>query len=158
MKIHQFHRELWLPRPLNEVFPFFADASNLEVLTPPWLKFKINTPLPIEMKVGATIDYQLRVHGLPLWWQSEITAWEPQRRFVDEQRRGPYRLWHHEHTFEERDGGTLTKDIVRYAVPFDFISHRIFVKPDLERIFSYRHRKMSELFGAEEPLESSVAA
>jgi len=76
------------------------------------------------MRVGTLIDYRLRVHGLPLRWQSEITVWEPQRRFVDEQRRGPYRLWLHEHTFELRDGGTLCRDHVRYAVAFDILVHR----------------------------------
>ena len=146
MKVHQIQFELWLPRPLDEVFPFFADAANLEVLTPPLLKFQIITPLPIDMRVGTLIDYQLRVHGFPLKWRSEITAWEPQRRFVDEQRRGPYKLWHHEHTFEAKNGGTLTRDIVRYAVPFDFIVHPMIVRPDLARVFGFRHRKMKELF------------
>jgi ligand-binding SRPBCC domain-containing protein len=89
---------LFLPRPLEIVFPFFADAGNLEILTPPWLRFEIVTPRPIAMRAGALIEYRLRLHGVPLRWQSEITAWEPPHRFVDEQRRGPYRAWIHEHT------------------------------------------------------------
>ena len=148
MKIHELHRELWLPRPLHEVFPFFADAGNLELLTPPWMRFHVVTPLPIAMRAGALIDYRLRVRGLPLRWRSEITTWDPPHRFVDEQRRGPYRLWHHEHSFEPRDGGTLCRDFVRYAVPFDFFSHRLLVRPDIGRIFASRERKMRELFPA----------
>src|SRR3954468_23005074 len=99
-----------LPRPVTEVFMFFAEPGNLETLTPPWLRFHILTPQPILMRAGARIDYRLRVHGLPVRWQSEITAWEPPVRFVDEQRRGPYRVWVHEHTFEEGDGGTEVRD------------------------------------------------
>jgi ligand-binding SRPBCC domain-containing protein len=149
MKIRDLTRELWLPRPPEEIFPFFADAANLEILTPPWLNFQILTRLPIEMRVGTLIDYRLRVHGLPLRWQSEITVWEPQRRFVDEQRRGPYRLWRHEHTFEARDGGTLCRDHVRYAVAFDFLVHWPFVRPDIERIFAYRQEKLRHMFAPE---------
>ena len=147
MRIHELHHELWLPRPPDEVFPFFADAGNLELLTPPLLNFRILTPRPIEMRLGTLIDYRLRIRGIPVRWRSEITAWEPQRRFVDEQRRGPYRLWNHEHTFEARDGGTLCTDRVRYAVAFDFFVHRILVRPDIERIFAFRQRKLRERFG-----------
>ena len=89
MRTHEFRCELWLPRPLGEVFSFFADAGNLELLTPPQLNFHILTPRPLEMRVGLLIDYRLRVRGIPLRWQSEITAWEPPHRFVDEERRGP---------------------------------------------------------------------
>ena len=149
MKIRDLTRELWLPRPPEEIFPFFADAANLEILTPPWLNFQILTRLPIEMRVGTLIDYRLRVHGLPLHWQSEITAWEPQRRFVDEERHGPYRLWCHEHTFELRDGGTLCRDHVRYAVAFDFLVYWPLVRPDIERIFAYRHEKLRKMFAPE---------
>src|SRR5947209_7790818 len=95
-----------LPQPATEVFTFFADPGNLKTLTPPWLRFHILTRQPIIMRVGALIYYRLRIHGLPVRWQSEITAWEPPVRFVDEQRRGPYRVWIHEHTFEVGNGGT----------------------------------------------------
>lgn len=146
MRIRELRYELWLPRPIEEVFAFFSDAGNLEILTPPWLKFHILTLRPVEMRVGALIDYRLRVHGLPLRWRSEITEWKPPHRFVDEQRRGPYRLWHHEHTFEPRGTGTLCCDLVKYAVHFDFLIHRFFIRPDIEKIFNFRQRKMRELF------------
>jgi ligand-binding SRPBCC domain-containing protein len=119
----------------------------LEELTPPWLNFQIKTPPPIAMRVGAMIDYQLRVRGVPLRWRSEITAWEPPHRFVDEQRLGPYRLWRHEHRFIERDGGTVATDHIQYAVRFDFLVDRWLVRPDVERIFGFRQNKLRERFG-----------
>jgi ligand-binding SRPBCC domain-containing protein len=137
----------WVPRPLDEVFAFFADAGNLDILTPPWLRFQILTPRPIAMRAGALIDYRLRLHGLPLRWRSEITAWEPPHRFVDEQRRGPYRTWIHEHRFEPRDGGTLVRDRVRYSITGGALVERLLVRADLVRIFGYRQAKLRELFG-----------
>jgi len=146
---------MWLPRPVDEVFAFFADAMNLETLTPPWLKFTVLTP-KVEMRVGALIDYRLKVRGLPVRWRTEITAWEPTRRFVDEQLRGPYRLWRHEHTFRPLDGGTVCGDVVEYRLPgipglaSDPVSrlvHGVWVRPDLERIFDYRRDTMLRLFG-----------
>ncbi len=146
MKIHELNRELRLARPRAEVFPFFADATNLETLTPPSLKFHILTPRPIQMQVGTLIDYRIVIRGLPMRWRSEITVWEPPFRFVDEQRRGPYRLWRHEHQFKEENGETIILDRVQYAVPFDFIMHRWFVRPEIERIFNFRTKKMCEVF------------
>lgn len=149
MRTHEFHAEQWLPVPVEEVFPFFADAGNLQRLTPPWLHFEILTPRPIKMRAGALIDYRLRARRIPLRWQSEITAWEPPQRFVDEQRRGPYRLWRHEHTLEPREGGAICRDRVQYAVPFDTLTHRLFVRPDIERIFAFRRRTLLAVFGRE---------
>ena len=147
MKVRQFLSELWLPRPREEVFAFFSDARNLDAITPPWVRFRMLTPGPIEMKTGALIDYKLRVHGLPIRWRTRITEWEPPIRFVDEQLRGPYRLWVHEHDFESRDGGTLMRDRVRYAVPFDFLVHKFLVQRDVERIFAYRTESLLRRFG-----------
>lgn len=139
--------ELWLPRPRSEVFPFFAAAENLEAITPPWLNFRILESTPPVMGRGTLIDYRLRIRGVPLRWQSEITAWEPPHRFVDEQRKGPYRTWIHEHRFEERDGGTLVLDTVRYAVPGGRFVDRLFVRRDVEAIFAYRRKQLLERFG-----------
>ncbi|MEI7938236.1 MAG: SRPBCC family protein [Verrucomicrobiota bacterium] len=138
--------EIWLPRPLEEVFDFFADARNLQALTPDWLDFSVLTPAPILMRAGTLIDYRLRLRGFPIRWQSEITAWEPPHRFVDEQRRGPYKLWIHEHRFEARDGGTLVGDFVRYAAPGGWLVEWLFVRRDVERIFQFRREKLLALF------------
>lgn len=146
MRVFDFQSELWIPRPIEQVFAFFADAQNLQTLTPDWLKFCIVTPCPIAMKPGATIDYRLKVHGIPLKWRTEITAWEPPHRFVDEQRRGPYHLWIHEHRFESKDGGTRASDTVRYSPLGGWLTNRLFVRRDVEQIFHFRHRKLLELF------------
>jgi ligand-binding SRPBCC domain-containing protein len=146
MKIRNFETDVWLPRPRDEVFAFFSEAANLDAITPPWVKFRTITPGPIEMRVGTLLDHELRIHGVPIRWRSKITAWEPPVRFVDEQVRGPYRLWVHEHLFEERGGGTVVLDRVRYAVPFDFFTHRYLVRPDVERIFRYRTECLKRRF------------
>lgn len=135
-----------LDRPRDEVFRFFADARNLQILTPPWLDFEILTTGNIEMKTGTWIQYRLRLHGIPVRWDTEIAAWEPPARFVDEQRRGPYRLWRHEHTFLSQDGGTLVRDRVEYAVTGGRLVQRFFVEPDVKKIFEFRRRKLSEIF------------
>jgi ligand-binding SRPBCC domain-containing protein len=137
---------LFLPRPLRIVFPFFADAANLETITPPWLRFEIVTPRPIAMGASALIQYRLRLHGVPLHWQSEITTWEPPHRFVDEQRRGPYRTWIHEHSFKESMGGCEVRDFVRYAVLGGWVVDRLFVRHNVRRIFEYRARRLQEIF------------
>lgn len=158
METRELTAEVILPRPREEVFPFFAEAGNLEALTSPSLRFRILTPQPIEMHQGTLLDYRLRLYGLPFRWRTEITVWQPPYRFVDEQLRGPYRQWVHQHTFEEHifeDGraGTRVRDRVRYALPLDGwpgtgLIHRLFVRPKLERIFAYRQRKMEEVFGS----------
>jgi ligand-binding SRPBCC domain-containing protein len=144
--LFKLETELWLPRRRDEVFRFFAVAFNLETLTPPWLKFEVLTPRPIEMRAGLRIDYRLRLRGFPLRWQSEIIVWEPPGRFVDEQRHGPYRQWIHEHTFEERDGGTLARDMVQYAVIGGRLINTLFVRRDVEKILRFRREKLRELF------------
>lgn len=147
MTTYMLEREIRIPRPLSEVFSFFADAGNLQRLTPPWLSFRIVSSLPIEMRTGARIDYQLRLRGVPIQWTSEITAWDPPHRFVDEQRRGPYRLWIHEHTFEADGADTVVRDRVRYAVPGGALVHRFLVAPDLEKVFDHRHQEMRRALG-----------
>jgi len=147
-------QEQWLPVARDKVFAFFADAGNLDAITPPWLHFHVVTPEPLTLQSGALIDYRLRVHGMPMRWQSEITVWEPARRFVDVQRRGPYRWWVHEHCFEERDGGTLIRDKVEYAVPgwlLEPLVNRWLVAPDLRKIFAHRQARIEELMCSPSP-------
>jgi ligand-binding SRPBCC domain-containing protein len=146
MRVRNFESQLWLPQPREKVFAFFSDPQNLDLITPPRLHFRTITPGQIEMRPGAVIDHRLRVLGFPLRWRSEITDWNPPSRFVDEQVHVPYQLWIHEHRFEERDGGTLVQDHVRYAVLFDFLIHRFFIRPDIERIFDWREKKLREIF------------
>jgi ligand-binding SRPBCC domain-containing protein len=141
------HAEQWLPCPRERLFAFFSDAFQLETLTPPLLHFEVVTPPPIVIQSGTLIDYRLRLHGIPVRWQSEIGEWEPPSRFVDRQTRGPYRLWRHEHRFVERDGGTLVIDHVDYRVPGGRIVNRLFVVLDLRKIFRFRMQKLQELFG-----------
>lgn len=147
MRVHRFSTEQWLARPLTEVFGFFADAVNLQQLTPPWLDFRILTPLPIPMHRGTHVDYRLRVHGVPIRWRSEIEIWEPPHRFVDVQVRGPYRLWRHEHVFRERAGRTRVRDDIRYAVWGGSLVDRLLVRRDVERIFAYRKAELERRFG-----------
>lgn len=150
MKDCHFEDELFLPRAPEAIFPFFADARNLQVITPAWLGFEILPPVPEEIGAGTLIDYRIRLHGIPIRWRTAITAWEPPLRFVDEQLRGPYRRWIHEHTFEPFRGGTMCRDRVRYAVPGGAIVDALFVRPDVERIFAFRKRVLMERFGASE--------
>src|SRR4051794_16227728 len=103
-------REQWIGRPIEEVFAFFGDAANLEAITPAWLRFSVLTPAPITMRPGALLDYRLGWHRVPLRWRTRIELWEPPHRFVDVQLKGPYRLWHHTHTFDEERGGTRMRD------------------------------------------------
>ena len=147
-----FRCSVALAARLDTVFSFFSNAGNLELLTPPWLRFRILTEGEIPMARGAHVDYRLRLHGLPLRWRSEITAWEPPHRFVDEQVIGPYRSWVHEHRFEvkERPGRSpvvIASDEVRYQAPGGWLINRFLVAPDLERIFAYRTARLRERFG-----------
>ncbi len=134
-----------LARPLDEVFDFFANAHNLEALTPPFLRFEILTPDPIILRKGTIIDYRLRLRGIPVRWRSEISVWEPPHRFVDTQLRGPYRWWIHEHRLELAGRGTLMTDRVEYGVLGGDIINRLLVAPDLRRIFAYRAQRVAEL-------------
>ena len=138
----------FLPEPRERIFEFFSDAFQLENLTPGWLSFAVLTPRPIQITAGTVIDYRLKLHGIPLRWQSEISRWEPPLRFADRQIRGPYRRWYHEHIFESVSGGTLCRDIVDYDVIGGRPVHAFFVKPDLIKIFTYRHRRLAEIFAA----------
>src|SRR5262245_1511735 len=147
MKKFSLYRSITVPKTLNEVFDFFLKAENLQKLSPPWVHFEILTPLPISMEVGRLINYRIRLRGIRLIWRSEITVWKPPHRFVDEQRKGPYRLWIHEHRYQESKGGTRIEDDVTYAVWGGSLVQRFLVRPDLERIFNYRLEVIEQLFG-----------
>lgn len=143
MRTHLLRCSQLLPLDIETTFSFFADAGNLERLTPPWLHFEILSQLPIEMAEGARIDYRLRLRGVSIHWQSQIVAWQPPFRFVDKQVRGPYRLWEHTHTFEAvTPQATSVTDEVLYAVPGGSIVNTLAVRPDLDRIFRYRREQL----------------
>lgn len=146
MKTFLFETQQTLACPLSEVFDFFSDAHNLAIITPPWLHFEVLTPAPIEMLPGTRIDYRLKLRGIPIRWQSEITEWNPPYAFADEQRRGPYRLWQHKHTFDETENGVVVGDSVEYAVWGNALINKFFVRPDIEKIFAYRSAQLEELF------------
>lgn len=147
MRTFHFERETELRARLEDVFSFFADARNLDRLTPPWLHFEILTPGPVSLRAGTRIDYRLRLRGVPIRWTSEITVWEPPHRFVDEQAHGPYRLWVHEHLFERKGEHTKVVDRVEYAVLGGWLAERLIVRRDLERVFDYRKGRMREILG-----------
>jgi ligand-binding SRPBCC domain-containing protein len=147
--IYQLERVQMIPRPLGDVFRFFADAFNLEAITPPFLRFRIVTPPPIVLAAGTLIDYRLRLFGVPFRWRTRIERFEPESGFVDAQVRGPYRLWHHTHAFEQVGATTRMRDRVRYALPLGplgRLSHALVVRRTLETIFDYRRDRISELF------------
>jgi len=150
--VHVLRREQRLQGPPEEVFEFFGDARNLEAITPPLLRFRMLTPEPVVMRAGTRLRYRLRVRGVPVSWLTEIREWDPPRRFVDEQLRGPYALWHHTHTFaDDGAGGTLMVDEVRYRLALGVLgelAHRLVVRGDLERIFDYRAVRVPELLAA----------
>jgi ligand-binding SRPBCC domain-containing protein len=145
-ELTRLHYDTVVPAPLEATFAFFADASNLERLTPAWVQFSIRTPLPIVMRVGLEIDYRIRLRGVPLAWTSRIDVWEPGRRFVDRQIAGPYLWWHHEHRFEAAGGATRVVDDVEYLPRMAWLTARA-VRRDVERIFRYRQQVLRQIFG-----------
>ena len=148
-------------RPLPEVFGFFADAHNLEAITPPYLKFRILTPAPISMTAGALIDYRLQLFGIPFTWKTRIETFEPMRRFVDRQVRGPYALWHHLHEFYETSEGTLVVDQVDYRIGWSIlggVAQVAFVQQTLEAIFDYRRQMVAEQFEGRRPAATAFAS
>ena len=148
--IHVMRFEQRLDAPPEAVFPFFADPRNLEAITPPLLRFRLLTPDPVAMGVGTFLQYALRIHGVPVRWDTLIGEWDPPSRFVDVQVRGPYRLWHHTHELVGVDGGsaTLMRDTVRYAVGFGVageVVRRAVVARDVRAIFAFRAERVPGL-------------
>ena len=148
---HVFEISTHVARPLPEVFAFFSDASNLERITPPELRFELTTPTPLDMKVGSLIDYRLRLFGVSFGWRTRIAEWEPGVKFVDEQLKGPYAEWIHTHSFRADANGTWVGDNVQYRLPLFPLGEIALpiVKLQLHRIFSYRTRRIAELLGLE---------
>ncbi len=148
MAEHILSRSLTLDLPRAEIFEFFADAGNLERITPPELNFHIITPQPIDIKQGTLIDYELKMRGIPMKWRTEISVWEPPFRFVDQQLRGPYSQWIHTHTFTELEPNqTLIEDEVRYRLPFEPLGDLVqfIVARELAYIFDHRQKAVAEI-------------
>lgn len=146
---HTFTREQFIDRPLGDVFAFFADANNLQRITPAWLRFEMVTPAPVEMRAGARIDYRIRLHHVPIVWKTLIREWDPPHRFVDAQIQGPYRVWEHTHEFAAVSNGTLVRDVVEYELPAGWLGEvvrRLFVARDIAAIFDHRRAALSDVF------------
>ena len=140
-------------KPLEEVFKFFQDPRNLARITPPELGFQVTTPGPIEMRKGAKIDYTIRWLGLPMKWRTLITDYQPPSLFMDEQLRGPYKLWRHRHDFQEVDGASVISDRVEYELPLRVLgrfAHALFVGRQLRGIFVYRQRTIAQILGEQD--------
>jgi ligand-binding SRPBCC domain-containing protein len=153
MPIHVLHATQIVPATVEECWAFFSDPRNLVHITPKALDFQVLSELPPQIYPGMMIEYRVRpLLGIPMTWLTEITHVDPLRRFVDEQRVGPYSIWHHEHTFAARkDGGTEIRDLVHYVLPLGWLGnivHPFLVAPELRRIFAFRERAVRERFGA----------
>jgi ligand-binding SRPBCC domain-containing protein len=149
MQPHTLIRKTIIKRPLEEVFLFFSKAENLNLLTPPELSFKILTPLPIKMQAGTLIDYRIKLNGIPFKWRTEISTWKVNECFVDQQLKGPYKIWHHTHSFTAVNEGTLMVDEVKYLSPgwiLEPLIDKLFIKKKVEGIFDYRNSKLKEIF------------
>lgn len=147
---HTFRTSTVVNREREEVFPFFADAENLERITPPELGFSIETARPIDMKEGTIIDYSLRLFGFSLDWRTRIAVWNPPVMFVDEQIAGPYRKWIHTHRFFDENGRTLMEDEVDYMLPFSLAGELAYplIYLQLKRIFSFRQREIERIMAS----------
>ena len=148
MKVRSITAITKLNRPLPEVFEFFSKAENLNEVTPKELNFQFLTPLPIDMHLGQVIDYQIRLSGIAFHWKTLITTWEPPHRFIDQQMKGPYLMWHHEHRFEQKDDHTIMTDIVHWASPggiFEPIINALIVENKVKEIFKYREQQFKAL-------------
>ena len=145
-----FQMEQWVSQPIEKVFGFFSESKNLEVLTPKFLNFKVLHQSTEKITEGTRLDYRLRLHGVPVRWQSLITDFQPNVCFSDKQTKGPYSVWEHTHEFEEKNGGTLVRDKVRFKIPFGAPGNLIltdFIQKDLKKIFNFRRNKVEELLG-----------
>jgi len=138
---------MYVPLSVPEAFSFFYDVGNMQSITPCELDFHVVTPLPMEVKNGAIVDYRLRLYGIPFRWRSEITYCEPPSRFVDEEVFGPYKMWIHTHNFQPHGRGTMVEDDITYRLPLSPLGEIAFplVWAELRRIMGYRRRKIREM-------------
>lgn len=149
-----------VPLPRDKVFAFFSNPHNLEAITPPWLQFRVVDQSTEDVRENSEFTYRLKLRGIPLKWVSRISEWVPGVRFVDEQIQGPYSLWHHTHTFEDVEGGTLIRDRVLYRLPFAPLSHWVagnFVASDVKKIFEYRQQRTEEIL-ALQPVPAGIGS
>lgn len=148
--MYQLKRKQLVKTDLQTCWDFFSSPQNLEVITPEKMKFRVLTEQPAAMYEGLMIAYKVSpVLGIPLGWITEIKTVRDGVFFVDEQRKGPYKIWHHEHHFEAVEGGVLMTDIVSYTLPLGFLgkfAHWLFVRKQLEGVFEYRFQKVEEMF------------
>lgn len=151
MKLYRLHRTQKLPLSLNEAWDFFSNPRNLAIITPPSLGFKVTSEVPPRMYQGMIVTYTVTpLLNYPVRWVTEITHMDEGRMFVDEQRFGPYRFWHHQHLFEETEGGVEVTDLIHYALPLGplgRIAHSLIVKRQLDEIFEFRRKYLKEKFG-----------
>jgi ligand-binding SRPBCC domain-containing protein len=147
--VHLLRTTARIERPIDEAFDFFAAAENLERITPPSLRFRIVTPVPVEMRVGTLIDYRLRLNGIPFGWRTEITEWDPPHAFTDTQLSGPYHTWIHRHTFAADGDATVMVDEVRHRLPLWPLGDLALpiVRHQLRGIFTFRARALDGIFG-----------
>lgn len=150
MQTYTLHRKQFIAAPIKDIWDFFSDARNLATITPTYMNFRITSGLPDTIHTGQTISYKVSpIAGIPLSWTTEIRDVEPCKRFVDIQLKGPYKLWQHEHRFDETDGGVWMSDTVTYILPYSFLgilAHGLFIKRQLDNIFDYRYQKIETMF------------
>jgi ligand-binding SRPBCC domain-containing protein len=150
MNLHTLHRTQKLPISIEQAWQFFSDPRNLAVITPPWLNLIPVSDVPDRIYPGMIIVYRIRPFpGMAVKWVTEITHVHRPGCFVDEQRFGPYKLWHHQHHFREIGGGTEIEDLIHYALPLGILgrmTHALTVRRQLDRIFEYRRQSLSRMF------------
>lgn len=159
--MYQLKRTQFIHADLQTCWKYFSAPSNLHIITPNYIDFRVHTPVPENMYEGLIIRYTIRpILGIPLTWISEIKTIREGNYFIDEQRKGPYGMWHHEHHFKEVEGGVEMTDLISYCMPLGFIGrffHWLFIRKQLESIFDYRIRKADELFNSVQFVDSALS-